>query len=226
MFVRMSAPSTLFENTQESNDLFVVEASAKRLPHPEATLVQGEMIPATLESAITSELQGQVRAVVSRAVYAYTDDKVLIPSGSRLYGTYQQALYQGQSRVAIIWHRVTLPDGTIANIESQSADSLGRVGQGANYVDNHYFERFSQAAMLSILSAGAATWDIGNNDDYNAKQAYRAGVSDSLADTAGEILTENKNIKPTLYVNQGARLNINVERDIDFYSAFKRSKRG
>ncbi|MDF1931649.1 hypothetical protein PGH45_18510 [Legionella pneumophila] len=52
------------EFLNQQND--ITSVSAKRLPHPAMTVPAGEMIPATLETAINSELAGMVRAITTR----------------------------------------------------------------------------------------------------------------------------------------------------------------
>src|SRR3990167_94891 len=105
--------------------------SAKKIAHPDYTVASGEFLHAVLETAIQSDLPGQIRAVVSQPVYAYVGETPLIPAGSRLIGQYSSSVLQGQNRVFVVWNRVILPNGTSAQINSAGTDQLGIAGQGA-----------------------------------------------------------------------------------------------
>jgi type IV secretory pathway VirB10-like protein len=53
-------------------------------------LLQGTVIPATLETGIKSDLPGEITAVVNQPVYNSVSGRyVLIPAGSKLVGTYE-----------------------------------------------------------------------------------------------------------------------------------------
>ena len=75
---------------------------AQRLAHPDSTIPQGEFIHAILETAIDSDLPGMIRAVVTRPVYSYRGDHLLIPEGSRLIGQYSSQTPQGINRVMVV----------------------------------------------------------------------------------------------------------------------------
>lgn len=86
-------------------------AVATQLTSLGTTITQGATIPGVLETALSSDLPGYTRAVVSRDVRSFDGKAVLIPRGSRLIGQYRSALSLGQSRVFVIWTRVIRPDG-------------------------------------------------------------------------------------------------------------------
>lgn len=197
-----------------------IEASA--IKYPDYTIAAGEFIPAVLETAIQSDLPGMVRAMTSRDVYALTGTRILIPKGSRLIGQYASGnIKQTQGSVLISWTRVQLPNGIVATINSPSADHLGRSGQGADVINHHFLARFSESLLFSVLGAAVSTAGVGPGDEYNSAAAYRAAVASSFQKTAGETLKENKNIQPTLHINQGAIINVFVARDISFYQIVK-----
>lgn len=194
----------------------IVSVSAKRIPHPNFTIPAGELIPATLEVAINSELPGMVRAITERDIYSLTGGNRLIPSGSTLVGQFNSGVVQGQSRLLVVWNRVQMPDGVIVTLNSPGTDGLGRAGQGADHINRHFLERFGSGALLSILGGFTATAGVGSQDEFNSKAAYRMGIAQSLQQAASQSLEENMVIKPTLFINQGARVNVFVAYDLDF----------
>ena len=60
-------------------------ATVTRLANPSATVPQGALIQAVLETALDSNRPGFVRAIVSRDVRSFDGTKILIPRGSRLF---------------------------------------------------------------------------------------------------------------------------------------------
>lgn len=209
------------EFLNQQND--IASVSAKRLPHPQATVPAGEMIPATLETAINSELAGMARAITARDVYALSGNKLLIPKGSTLVGQFNASITQGQSRIFVVWDRVQMPDGVIVTLNSPSSDAIGRSGQAADFIDRHFFERFGTGALLSVLGAYSATAGVNGQDEYNSVAQYRMNIAGNFQQAANQTLQQEMQIKPTLQVNQGALINVFVAHDLDFYRTARRS---
>lgn len=206
-----------FGNQQTTTS--VVEA--QHIAHPDVTIASGEFMHAALETAISSDLPGMVRAVVSQPVYAYTGEKPLIPAGSRLIGQYSSAVMDGQNRVMVIWNRVVLPNGISVQINSPGTGDLGIAGQGADSVDHHFFARFGQAALLSLIGAGAATMNVNPMDQYNSASEYRSAIAQSFQQSATNSLQNNQSIKNTLHVYQGAKINVFVAHDLSFFNVMR-----
>lgn len=238
--MRMNAPTSFFNsginavNNQElvshklmagtsANDKFlnqqttIATASAQFLPHPDFTIPAGEIIPATLETAINSDLPGMVRAISSRDIYALQGEKILIPKGAILIGQFSAAILQGQSRLLVVWSRLHLSNGLIVNLNSPGTDALGRAGNGASSIDNHFIQRFGASALLSILGAYAANAGVSSQDQYNSKAQYRMAVANSFQQAANQTLEQDMVIKPTLQINQGEKINVFVAQDLDFF---------
>lgn len=194
---------------------------AKKIAHPDYTVASGEFLHAVLETAIDSDLPGEIRAVVSEPVYAYVGETPLIPAGSRLIGQYSSSVAQGQNRVFVIWNRVILPNGTSAQINSPGVDQLGIAGQAADDVNTHFLTRFGEASLLSIIGAGAANAGVNNADQYNSASQYRMAIAQSFQQSADSSLQNTLQTKPTLIIDQGAAINVFVAHDIDFYSVMK-----
>ena len=171
-----SDSNSRFANKTATTD--TVEAAP--IAHPAFTIASGELVPAVLESAINSDMPGMVRAVTSRPVYGYTGTQVLLPKGSRLIGQYSSSVQQTQRRVFVMWNRVILPNGIAVNINSPSIDQIGVSGQGADSYETHFWSRFGEATLLSILGAGVATAGVNSGDEYNSAAAYRSCTCSSI----------------------------------------------
>ncbi|MGL4525345.1 MAG: type IV secretion system protein VirB10 [Aestuariivirga sp.] len=214
-----------------------VEVSvATRNPRIDALVAQGTMIRGVLETAIQSDLPGQVRAVTTEDVWSFDGRRILIPKGSRLIGDYRSGLSRGQTRVFIVWTRMLRSDGVSVQLGSIGTDSLGRSGL-TGFVDNHYLERFGAAILLSVIGAGAAyaldnrssSFTSGNDLPPEVRQALAERdrelgrrrsaaetVSQTLTGIARDALQDSLSIPPTIHVDQGARIIVFVRRDLDF----------
>ncbi|MGL9681496.1 MAG: TrbI/VirB10 family protein [Wolbachia sp.] len=118
-------------------------------------ITQGKIIDAVLETAISSDPQGTLRAVVSNNVYAETGDTVLIPRGSRLIGGYSFDSNVARAKININWNRIILPHGIDIAISSPGIDELGRTGV-AGIVDNKIASTLFSSILLAGVSIGSA----------------------------------------------------------------------
>ncbi|MBN9079384.1 MAG: type IV secretion system protein VirB10 [Rhizobiales bacterium] len=202
-------------------------ATARQIKRIDATIVEGTMIPGILETAIVSDLPGQVRAIVSQDVYSFDGRRVLIPTGTHLIGEYQSDVVRGQKRIFVIWTRLIRDDGVTVRLNSIGADSLGRSGL-TGVVDNKFRERFGAAILLSIVG-GASSYltgygsnaAIGNSDDTaRAEDIARNTIAQTFSDMANQALGDSLHIKPTINVSQGERIFVYVRQDLDFSSLY------
>ena len=145
LLARMNAPSTFYSDTsaskakeatdgqgihatltgKDANSEFlnqqndITSVSAKQLPHPRLTIPAGELIPATLETAINSELAGMARAIITRDVYSLEGNNLLIHKGATLVGQFNSTITQGQNRVFVVWNRVQMTNGVIVTVNQR-----------------------------------------------------------------------------------------------------------
>lgn len=215
----------------------------------DALVPQGTFIRASLETAIQSDLPGMVRAITSEDVYSFDGRRVLLPKGTMLTGEYRSAIARGQTRVFIVWTRVLRADGVSLMLGSNGADDLGRAGM-AGEVDNHYFERFGSATLMTVVGGVAQmAGSIGqymnlNNQgqgyvldpitgqltalyNQNAQMLQYGGqiggqtIARTLTQLAQEALKDSIGIKPTIYIDQGAKVIVFVKRDLDFSGLYQ-----
>lgn len=209
---RQNAPTMMYRNNPllEKNK----QDRAALMRYPRQTVAQGEFIHAILETAINSDLPGMVRAIVSRPVYSYRGEQVLIPAGSRLIGRYSAKIVQSQQRVFVIWNRLLLPNGLSLSIKSSSADALGQSGQAADYINTHFFARFGQATLLSMIGAGVSTYGVSADQAMNSASLYQSAIAQSFQQSANQSLQNTLPTKPTLIVHQGTRIVVFVAHDL------------
>ncbi|MCB1313842.1 MAG: TrbI/VirB10 family protein, partial [Sedimentitalea sp.] len=187
---------------------------AEVIANPSNTVIQGTMIQAVMETALDSALPGQTRAIISEDVFSYDGTRLLIPRGSRLIGRYRSGIEIAQRRVTIAWDRIILPDNQTVQISSFGGDELGRSGV-TGFVDTRFVERFGSAALISIISAApnAASTQI---DDETTAEVLQ-DVGDDLADATDSVIGDYLSIGPVIYVDQGARVTVMVDRDLEIF---------
>jgi type IV secretion system protein VirB10 len=184
--------------------------TAGRLANPSLTVPKGTIVAAVLETALDSSRPGAVRAIVSRDVRSFDGSHVLIPRGSRLYGEYEADVSAGQKRALVRWQRLTRPDAVVINLDSPSADPLGRAGVEGK-VNSHFFARFGSAILQSVLDIGVGLATRSVSDD----QTVIVGLPGSTQQVTGQ-LQQQTQVQPTLRVRQGTSVSVFVARDLDF----------
>ncbi len=203
-------------------------AKARKIERIDALVPEGTLIPGILETAIISDLPGQVRAIVSQDVHSFDGRRILIPTGTRLIGEYQSEITRGQTRIFVVWTRMLRDDGVTVRLNSIGADSLGRAGLTGR-VDKKFRERFGAAILLSVVGAGASylagygseTGSGDSDDAQSAEELARETIAQTFSDMANQALGDSLRIPPTISVSQGERIFVFVRQDLDFSAMYE-----
>jgi type IV secretion system protein VirB10 len=224
-----SAASWVFETAKSSS-----------LADPSRTVVQGTIISAVLETAIDTELPGNLRAQVTEPVYSFDGRRVLMPAGTVLIGTFNNDVEVAQKRVLIAWNRAVTPEGKSVALGSTGTDVLGRAGTAGN-VDNRLKTKFGAAALISTITAiptalaaiggksnGGTTINVGNGAGSSSRGRGDVGVGqqvagevasnagDQLSEQSSSILEKYLSLPPVIRVPQGEEIRVFVNRDLIF----------
>jgi len=200
------------------------------------TVIAGNVIPALLVSGIDSDLPGPIVAQVRESVFdSATGRYLLVPQGSRLLGSYQNASAYGQQRVQIAWQRLIFPNTSSMDIAGMpGADQSGYVGF-SDQVDNHYLRTFGTAILMSTISAGQMVGQIssfgsGTYSPYGyappsqwamAGEAAGTGMSGQLGQVGQGSLQQGMNRPPTLTIRPGYQFNVIVTQDLVMPGPYK-----
>lgn len=196
------------------------------------TVGQGKFINVVLETAIDTEIPGSIRGIVTHDVYAESGNDVIIPRGTRLFGSYSSQINRGQGRVNINWSRLLRPDGVDAAIAFAASDQFGRAGIAGD-VDNRYGPLFLNSMLTSILTIGtvaAANAILGNQNQQNsttvnpqlgttttvgsASSQAASGLAQNVISTLGTALSNSIDVNPRIRIPQGTRVLVIVNGDI------------
>lgn len=205
-----SEVNELLANYEQPDTSFV-----GRLPNLSTRITQGRIIDAQLETAISTELPGLVRAFVSEDVYSHDGRCLLIPRFSTIIGEHSSSVRRGGHRVGVIWNRIITPKGLDVVVRSPATDGVGRSGVPGE-VDRHLWERFGASVLLSLLAV--------QMDSYDDRRAQAVGQSmEGVAEIA---LRDSINIPPTVYVPHGqTHLKVFVARDLEFAGVLPQKQR-
>ena len=166
---------------------------------------EGSFLEAVLVTQLSGEFPGPVLAMVSAPLYSADRQRVLIPRGARVVGTARAVQNRDQSRLAVAFHRLLLPDGSWIDLEFAG---LNQVGESAlrDQVNRRYLSTFAAAGAVGALSgltlAGASPYGL------------RAGVGQGLGGSATSMLDRYLNRLPEITIRAGHRLRIWFTSDV------------
>ncbi len=223
-----AAPAPL---QQQSPLTALRQAPEDQQPSPPATdinraLHPGAVIPASLVTALNSEAPGPVIAQVTQSIYDSAMGRtLLIPQGARLIGDYRSSSRYGQSRVAILWSRLILPNGDEIRLDEVAVDPSGAAGVQGD-VDNHWGDVFGAAALGTLINIGVATTEehpsitfsgVGVSSNYDPVQdALRDGVQRTGSIVTNRVVDRSLAIAPTIRVPAGTRISVIITRGISW----------
>lgn len=206
--VAMNDPARLSSRLNHQNTAVSV---ASLLPNRDFLITKGTYIDCVLRTRIDSTVAGLTSCYLTKDVYSDNGVTRLLEKGSEVSGEYQANIQQGQARLFVLWDRVKTPFGVVVDLTSPASSSLGEGGLGG-HVDNHFWQRFGGAMMLSLVDDFVGFASTGN--DFN-------NTTGTAQDMAAEALKSTINIAPTFSKNQGARVGIYIARDIDFSKVYR-----
>ena len=191
------------------------DSSPPRLAAPEdppgwERIHEGSFLEAVLVTQLSGDFPGPVLAVVSVPFYSADRQRVLVPRGARIIGTARAVANQDQSRLAVSFHRLILPDGRSVSLEFHGLNQLGE-GALKDQVNRHYFSMFAAVGAVGVLSGLTAA----RGNPYEGGVAgFQAGAGQGLGQAATRILDRFLNRLPTITIRAGHRLRIWFTSDV------------
>jgi type IV secretion system protein VirB10 len=181
---------------------------------PPYVLFEGTQLETTLMNRLDGDFSGPVKVMVTNPVYSHDRQHVLIPEGTFVLGETSRVQGFGQRRLAVIFHRMIMPDGY--SVDLDQFHGLNQIGQTGlkDQLNNHYFQIFGASIALGII-AGAAESTNSNAGLYQSgSEAYRSGIAASLSQSSTQALDRFLNITPTITIREGNRIKVYFTQDL------------
>lgn len=193
-------------------------AASREAPLSPYEIKTGTVIPGVMVGGVNSDLPGQLIAQVRENVYdTATGRYILIPQGSKLIGTYDNAITTGQERVLVAWTRIIFPDASSIDLgKMPGTDSAGFAGFH-DQVNTHFWKAFGNALMMSVFTAGVQLSQGGQTSSANgmtAQQTVAAGLGQQLGQLGQEMARRDVQIQPTLEIRPGYIFDVMVTKDM------------
>src|SRR5437764_457792 len=211
------APTQLQPQTQAAPAAAHRNANLNAATGKDHIVFEGTVFESVLVNRLNGDFAGPVICQISTDVYSHDHAQLLIPAGTRILGEIKKVNDVGQERLAVVFHRLIMPDGYAVDLDQ--APGLNQIGETALHdkVNNHYFRIFGASIAIGAI-AGLAT--IGTNNSAvtglptSNASAYREGVAGSLSQSSLRILDKFLNIPPTISIREGHRVRIFLTQDL------------
>jgi type IV secretion system protein TrbI len=197
------------ERKQETKDSQLTDRAAGKF----YLLLEGTILEAVLINRLDGEFPGPIECLVSTDVYSHDRQHLLVPAGSKLLGETRKVDALGQTRLAVLFHRLVMPDGYSVSLDRfQGLSQIGDTGL-RDRVNNHYLRIFGVSLAIGTLGAVA---EAGAAGGFNASSAdlIRGGFAESTAQSSAQILDKFLNILPTVAVREGHRVKVYLSGDL------------
>jgi type IV secretory pathway VirB10-like protein len=176
-------------------------------------LFEGTVLETVLINRLNGTFAGPVSCLVTTDVYSHDRQHVLIPAGTKLLGEAKKVEALGQQRLAVLFHRLVMPDGYSVSLDQFKG--LNQAGETAlrDKVNNHYLQIFGASLAIGILG-GIAESGTGNVFTNSPLDQARAGFGSSLANSSMQILDRFLNVLPTVTIREGNRVKVYLSGDL------------
>jgi type IV secretory pathway VirB10-like protein len=190
-------------------------------PNPELSLAEGKtyrllegtVFETVLTNRLNGSLAGPVNTMLTTDVYSHDRQYLLIPQGTRILGEVKPVASFGQQRLAVVFHRILMPDGYSVSLDQfQGLNQIGEPGL-RDQVNHHYLEIFGVSIAIGAI-AGLSQANTQYGFTESASDTYRQGFSASLSQSSLRILDRFLNILPTFTIREGYRIKMILASDL------------
>jgi type IV secretion system protein VirB10 len=180
---------------------------------PVHRILEGTIIDAILTNRLDGAAAAPVNCLVSTPIYS-TDLHVLIPAGARLLGTTKPVQSFGETRLAVGFTRLVMPNGrTYALDHFMGMNAIGDAGL-RDQVNQHYASTFGVSAAVGLLSGFAQYLGAGFGSRSSGPIIIAGNVGDATGQAATQTMSRFLNRLPTITVREGHRVKVFLTSDL------------
>jgi type IV secretory pathway VirB10-like protein len=208
-----SAESTHERKEEARNPAAVAAGSANAAAGKTYMLFEGTILETVLINRLDGGFTGPVECLLSTDVYSNDRQHLLIPAGSKLLGETKKVDTFGQTRLAVVFHRVLMPDGYSVSLDQfKGLNQIGDTGL-RDQVNNHYLRIFGVSLAIGALGAIAEGGTAGSLN-ASTSDLMRQGFAQSTAQSSAQILDKFLNVMPTVTIREGHRVKVYLSGDL------------
>ena len=176
-------------------------------------LFEGTILETVLINRLDGSFSGPVECLVAHDIYSHDRQHLLIPAGSKVLGQATKVDTFGQSRLAVTFHRLIMPDGYSVSLDRFTG--LDQQGATAlkDKVNNHYAKIFGASLALGVLG-GISEANTGTLLNATEADRIRQGFGTGLGNAGEQVLDRFLNILPTVTIREGVRVKIYLSGDL------------
>jgi type IV secretory pathway VirB10-like protein len=210
---RPSPPSSSASEQRRAPDFTPAISAAGPLHR----VLEGTVIDTVLTNRLDGTSAAPVNCLVTNALYSHTGRQVLIPAGARILGETKPVQAFGETRLAVSFHRLLMPDGRTYRLDQFLG--LNQIGDAGlrDQVNQHYLSTFGAAAAVGLISGlsqylGGAGLGSG---DGNRTVVIAGGVGDATSQATLQVMNRFLNRLPTVTIREGHRVKVYLTGDIE-----------
>ena len=180
-------------------------------------ILEGTIIDAVLTNRLDGGAAAPVNCLVTNPVYSHAGQHILIPAGARVLGETKPVQSLGETRLAVAFHRLLMPDGRTYRLDQFLG--LNQVGDAGlkDQVNQHYLATFGAAGAVGLISGlshllGSAAVGRGDGDDRTV--VVTGGLTDTTAQATLQVMNKFLNRLPTITIREGHRVKVYVTSDL------------
>jgi type IV secretory pathway VirB10-like protein len=180
-------------------------------------LLEGTLIDAVLTNRLDGSAAAPVNCLVTNPVYSHSGQHVVIPAGARVLGETKPVQTFGESRLAVAFHRLLMPDGRTYGLDQfLGLNQIGDTGL-RDRVNHHYLSTFGAAGAVGLISGlsqllGTAGFAGGNGD---RTVVIAGGAAEATTQASMQVMNRFLNRLPTITIREGHRVKVYLTSDIE-----------
>jgi len=180
-------------------------------------VLEGTVIDAVLTNRLDGATAAPVNCLVTNPLYSHSGQHVLIPAGARVLGETRPVQALGQTRLAVAFHRLLMPDGS--SVPLNQFRGLNQIGESGlrDRVNHHFLSTFGAAGAVGLVSGlsqllGNAAFGLG---DGNRTVVIAGSAADATAQASAQVMNRFLNRLPTITIREGHRVKVYITSDLD-----------
>lgn len=180
-------------------------------------VLEGTVIDAVLTNRLDGTSAAPVNCLVTNPLYSHSGSVVLIPAGARVLGLTKPVQNFGETRLAVSFHRLLMPDGRTYRLDQFLG--LNQIGDAGlrDRVNQHYLHTFGAAAAVGLISGlSQFLGGVGlAGGDGDRTIVIAGGVGNATSQATLQVMNRFLNRLPTITIREGHRVKVYLTSDVE-----------